>query len=187
MKTILIINQKGGVGKTTIADELAFALSLMGYSVAFTNLDPQGGTVHEPMTPTGNEDFQIVDTPGALNQDFIKWCSNADLLLFPALPSERDKQPLKRCFTLLKQAKIPFNKTGVVVNRYDPRRAVDNDFMNFLKDNEFPLWGTMPTATAFSKSAEKNTSVFELSPKSKASQSIKAIAKRVVRESGIND
>lgn len=182
MKTILIANQKGGVGKTTVADELAFALEHLGYSVVFTNLDPQGGTVHEPTAPNGTEDFQIVDTPGSLNQDFVRWCENADLVLFPTLPSERDKAPLERCYTLLKRAKIPFSKTGVVVNRLDLRREVDREFIKFLENEGYPVWGTLPTATAFSKSAEKHTSVFDLYPKSKATIAITELAKRVTKE-----
>ena len=35
MYTILMLNQKGGVGKTTIADELSFALERRGKTVAF--------------------------------------------------------------------------------------------------------------------------------------------------------
>lgn len=47
MYTILMLNQKGGVGKTTIADELSFALERRGKTVAFVTTDPQGGSVHE--------------------------------------------------------------------------------------------------------------------------------------------
>ena len=40
---ILLVNQKGGVGKTTFADEIAWGLERRGHKVGFGNLDPQGG------------------------------------------------------------------------------------------------------------------------------------------------
>ena len=40
---ILLVNQKGGVGKTTFADEIAWGLERRGREVGFINLDPQGG------------------------------------------------------------------------------------------------------------------------------------------------
>ena len=67
MYTILLLNQKGGVGKTTIADELSFALERRGKAVAFVTTDPQGGSVHEVCDdPDYAEecDFQVVDTAG---------------------------------------------------------------------------------------------------------------------------
>ena len=41
MKTLAIVSQKGGVGKTTIAVHIAVAAARSGYSVAIIDLDPQ--------------------------------------------------------------------------------------------------------------------------------------------------
>ena len=47
MKTILVCNQKGGVGKSLVADEIAFSFERSGIPVSFYDLDTQGGTLHE--------------------------------------------------------------------------------------------------------------------------------------------
>ena len=89
MYTILMLNQKGGVGKTTIADELSFALERRGKTVAFVTTDPQGGSVHEVCDdPDFAEecDFQVVDTAGVLVGGVNDWCRAANLILVPMLP-----------------------------------------------------------------------------------------------------
>lgn len=46
MKTLVIANQKGGVGKTTLAMHIAFEALAQSYRTLFIDCDPQGNSTH---------------------------------------------------------------------------------------------------------------------------------------------
>ena len=131
-KTILIISQKSGVGKTTIADEILFELERHSFPYTFYELDDQGGKVHKPVkNPEAR--FIVADTPGGLCADTPKWIYTSDLVILPTRPSFRDIEPFLRMGALIRKNLKPGAGAMFVINMVNPRFKATRDFMEWLK------------------------------------------------------
>lgn len=134
-RKIVLLNPKGGSGKTTIATNLAAYFAGNGYSTVLMDYDSQGSSMrwlskrprecasiygidmcNIPKNTTRTfaarlpPDTQriVVDTPAALaRRDFANMARAADRILIPVLPSEIDIQALIEYITDL----LPMVKT----------------------------------------------------------------------------
>lgn len=188
MFTILFLNQKGGVGKTTLADELAFALERRGRTVAFVTTDPQGGSVHEACDdPDFAEacDFQVVDTAGSLVRGVDDWCRAADLILVPMLPSTRDMEPTLRTLQIARDSETKAD-IYVVVNNFYAYGVLDRQLVEYLEEEHIPVMAKIPRAVALSSAAARGMSVAEHDPKNHVCPAIEDFADRVVEKAGNN-
>ena len=121
-KTISLVMQKGGSGKTTICDQLAFSLKEQGKTVEVLDLDDQQGSRFKN-EGIENPEYTIIDTRGALDmpidlngqalsiEDVIE---SSDLVLIPFLPEADSEAPLanvvNRCNKVGTDYRIIFNK-----------------------------------------------------------------------------
>lgn len=135
MQRIVILNPKGGSGKTTIATNLAASYAAAGDLAALIDMDPQGSSTRwlSKRTPEqapihGIAAFQtplgitrswqmrvppqcttvIVDTPAAVSaQTMPEFTRGADAILVPVMPSDIDIHAAAKCVTdLLLVAKV---------------------------------------------------------------------------------
>lgn len=135
MQRILVLNPKGGSGKTTVAINLASHYALRGERPVLMDYDRQGSAGHwikkrRPTQPHINlisafenslrvtRSFQlrvpddtgrvVIDTPAAVSaQDMPELTRSADKILVPVLPSDIDIHACSRCVqNLLLVAKI---------------------------------------------------------------------------------
>jgi chromosome partitioning protein len=137
MKTIALIGQKGGSGKTTIATALAVKALQNKKSVALIDLDPQGtatkwGEIRGQDTPAivscqifmlpkimakaqeGGADIAIIDTPGKIENAALEAAKVADMVLIPVRATAFDLNALAELRNLLAIAGNP--KSYVVIN-----------------------------------------------------------------------
>ena len=143
MRTIAVVSQKGGAGKTTLSVHLAVAAATAGYSVAVIDLDQQATAAqwadwrnddtvavvaapHGRLLPTLEEarrsevDLVIIDSPPAADSAAVAAAKAADLVLIPTRPSAFDLHAIKTTSELVRVAQKP---GYVVLNGVPPRAA----------------------------------------------------------------
>ncbi len=125
MLRIVVLNSKGGSGKSTIATGIAAMYAARGHRPALMDFDPQGSTTRwlekraaelppilgiaaharalnvtrsfQLRTPLGTSPV-ISDTPAALAPaSFLDYVADADAVLVPVLPSHVDIHACSRC------------------------------------------------------------------------------------------
>jgi chromosome partitioning protein len=144
MQRILVLNPKGGSGKTTVATNLASYYASRGDRPLLSDNDPQGSSARwlkkrKPEQPFihGLAAFErnarmtrawqlrvppdathvIVDTPAAiLAQDMPEITKNADAILVPVVPSDIDIHTCSKCIAdLLLIAKVRRDENRIAV------------------------------------------------------------------------
>ena len=132
-RTILIINSKGGSGKTTIATNIASYFSNEGKSVALIDLDPQQSSADWVKTrssakkPIGiynalnygkikrNTDVKVFDAPaGIAGKDLTKVLTLAQSVIVPVLPSPIDMKAASKFIETLKKHPRIVNKKAKI-------------------------------------------------------------------------
>lgn len=177
--TIGVSNLKGGVGKTTIAQNLAVCLAHLDYKVCIIDTDTNQNSMEwydarsedlpevvvTSVTDKGlsktitklseSYDFVIIDGTPSLADIATRIILASDLLLIPMLPSAHDFRTLKLFFARYEQA-LEFRDSipaYFVLNQYNERVKLDRQIMELLKGENAELLKTTLKKRVVYKSA----------------------------------
>ena len=193
MHSILVLNSKGGCGKSTLATNIAGYFAQLGKRVALADCDPQGssrdwlsirpssateiydasirgGKLHVPR----NTDVIVIDTPAATHG---QWLANfvrlGQTMVIPLMPSPIDIRAaehfIDELYSLRKLIKRKI-KLATVANRVreDTLAAAKLDYyldkMKLPSGQKLPYMTVLRSSQNYIKAAEKGLSIFEFSP-----------------------
>ena len=199
------LNQKGGVGKTTLALHLAGAWSARGRRVLVVDADPQASaldwadqrlreglprlfgvlglareTLHKELPDLASEnDHLIIDGPPRVAGIARSALLAADLVLIPAQPSPFDGWASSEMLRLLDEARIfrPELRARMLLTRCAARTVIARETAEALADQDPPMLASrVGQRVAFADAARTGRLASESDTGQMATRDIEALA-----------
>ena len=185
----MIMNAKGGCGKTTLATNLACWFADQEGKVALADFDPQGSSLdwlearndydgvpgiqgidasREAVKPARGTEYLIIDVPAGIHgAEINKILKQVETLIIPVLPSPIDMRAAKRFLgELLESGRVSKKQTRIalVANRVRENSVAFHTLEDFLNEQKIPVLSHLRESTNYLKCAETGLSIFELAP-----------------------
>jgi chromosome partitioning protein len=200
MKTISLISQKGGTGKTTLALNLATEAVRNGHLVAIMDVDPQPSAVawsdlrpnkHDPSVldvkvsriPVAVEtaraqglDLLIFDTGGRAEEGAHLAAKHSDLVIIPVQASAVDMKSMEATRELLARAGAPQHL--VILTRVKPFGTRHEEARAWLQEQGFNVAPfVIGDRVTYQDSYAAGQTVSEYEPSGKGAQEIQQLYK----------
>lgn len=206
MKTLVIANRKGGVGKSTLGTNLSVAATRAGETPIIIDLDPQASAAkwkdqrddESPVvvaTPVSRlpeilkkaadagATLAILDTAPNTDPDVLEAAGHADMVLVPCQPARIDLEALPSTINVIRIANVParivFNDVPVRGDRVDQARVAASGF-------QVPIAPChVAHRVAFIDAYNAGLGVLEYEPRGKASREIQDLYTYISAEMGV--
>ena len=192
-RTIVVLNPKGGCGKSTLATHIAAYYALQGKRVALADCDPQHSSLDwlalrpdsapaimaasisagKIRTP-GPTDVIVIDTPAAAHgARLANFARLGQTLVIPLMPSPMDMRAAEHFIDELYDLRNLINKKvklATVANRVREDTMAAAKLEYYLDHTKLPGGRKLPFITVlrnsqnYIKAAERGLSIFEFAP-----------------------
>lgn len=188
MRSVMVLNSKGGSGKSTVATNLASYYASQGNKVILVDLDPQASSLDWLASrPSGrglisgidgaagqyrlprNADYVIYDTPAAVQGvELSALLRRAQSIIIPVLPSPIDmraatpfiKKVLDNNRVARKEARV-----ALIANRCRENYNIYHQLDSYLrKVRKAPFISVLRETQNYVRAAERGLGVFEFPP-----------------------
>lgn len=188
MRHILVLNAKGGCGKSTIATNLAsyFAWE-KEMKVVLADYDPQGSSLawlevrgeewpeitgiaawKDPLRPSRDTDVVIMDAPARVHgSELTQLVRKAETIVFPVLPSPID---MRAAATFMQELRATGRvqrgeaKIGLIANRVRENTIIFAELYDFLRKLNVPYIATLRDTQNYIKAEERGVGIYEMAP-----------------------